>query len=58
MNYTAVLSLTARTVWTCVRDQVGRTGLWPGGLQQEPELYSSMVVVQREKLDSDNTITD
>ena len=55
---TAILTLAARTIRTAVINCVGGTIFWCGGFKDDLEPDSSMVVVQRVKLDTDNPITD
>ena len=55
---TTILTLAARALRTAVINFVGWTIFWCSGLKDDLETDSSMVVVQRAKLDTDNPFTD
>ena len=55
---TAILTLAARTLRTAVINCIGGAIFWCGGSNDDLEPDSSMVVVLRVKLDTDNPITD
>ena len=58
MINTAIISQTARALWTAVLYDVSRAKLRSGGFKNKFEHYTPMVVVQGMELYTDNTITD
>ena len=55
---TAIISQTARALWTAVLYDVSRAKLRSSGFQNKFEHYTPMVVVQGMELYTDNSITD